>query len=503
MKLGSVFAHAVVRKIGFGIGALILAAALSFVGVGEAKAATFAEAMQNCNAMNYNMGCSDNGPKHCEYGYALPNGSGQICGKASYCGGNNTCQAYSYAFTPCVGVETYDVVTHMCKDMAAACKARNDDAPKNNSAFFTGNQCIDGCVYGANGTAGGKSSTNGALTIAYGEMGFTGATCSTPNPTPKPDTTKDNKQQCTPSGTGDTFCVKSNGDHCYSASTGRMICWKPGETGTKTDGDVLQKRQPGPPPVTPPPPPPGDSLKPDDASKNMSTSTTTNDNRNMSTTTNNFFTNSGADGGPVNQGEPADGSGSGEGEGDTPGTASGGEGCEAPPVCSGGDAVGCATLQQVWRTRCAEGRNKIEGGGECSADGHPQFVCHGDQVECKQALLLAEEFCAAQKADENGDGQPDWTKPGSGVDMTEGEGEDPEGMGEGPKQVPFGANFDTTGFLTPSSCPQMGSFTFWGRTFDLDNMGVFSLCDFTQMVHAIFLLLGAFVAFKIVGGVNT
>ena len=191
------------------------------------------------------------------------------------------------------------------------------------------------------------------------------------------------------------------------------------------------------------------------------------------------------------------------GEGDTPGTASGGEGCEAPPVCSGGDAVGCATLQQVWRTRCAEGRNKIEGGGECSADGHPQFVCHGDQVECKQALLLAEEFCAAQKADENGDGQPDWTKPGSGVDMTEGEGEDPEGMGEGPKQVPFGANFDTTGFLTPSSCPQMGSFTFWGRTFDLDNMGVFSLCDFTQMVHAIFLLLGAFVAFKIVGGVNT
>jgi len=48
--------------------------------------------------------------------------------------------------------------------------------------------------------------------------------------------------------------------------------------------------------------------------------------------------------------EQGDGNGDGDGDGEG-GTASGGETCDAPPVCDE-DPVGCALLQQQWRTRC-------------------------------------------------------------------------------------------------------------------------------------------------------
>src|SRR5690606_38302329 len=47
---------------------------------------------------------------------------------------------------------------------------------------------------------------------------------------------------CTPAEDGQTLCVKATGEQCYSAGEGRQICWRPGETGEKVDGPILQKR---------------------------------------------------------------------------------------------------------------------------------------------------------------------------------------------------------------------------------------------------------------------
>jgi hypothetical protein len=292
------------------------------------------------------------------------------------------------------------------------------------------------------------------------------------------------------------MCVKKNGEHCYTASTGRQICWGPGETGTKTDGNIAQKRGPGADTKPPAPtPPPGETFN--DSNKPTTTTTTTPGGTVINNTTNNWSTGSGTDAGDGNDGETPGQTPGDDDEGDQ-GSASGGEGCDVPPTCSG-DNVGCASLLMIWRNRCSEGRNKVEGGGECDANGQPLLVCTGDQVACKAMLLEAEQHCAAKKADTNNDGQPDWTVPGEG-DGTEGAGEDPgEDVGK-VQTATFGAPMlDETGLSWSRACPDLGTLnlSYFG-SFDLNSVPW--ICDFTTMVRGVFFLLGSFLALMIVMG---
>lgn len=168
--------------------------------------------------------------------------------------------------------------------------------------------CSEGCQF----------ANNGALDIQFPNAdgtvdGFTtgwvpsGEACAAGDPSPSPGTPP---QECRPAPAGQTFCIKPNGDHCYSASTGRQICWRPGQTGEKSDGDILQQRAAGdaagaPPPQTPPPP--GDSFEERGSPQEVSETV---NGVGIGTVVINYGTTSGtnAGGSAIDQGENADGS---------------------------------------------------------------------------------------------------------------------------------------------------------------------------------------------------
>lgn len=289
----------------------------------------------------------------------------------------------------------WDEATRTCKPAfdSAACLARNEDLPQSNVVVFSGSVCMDGCEYGEVSV---NRVTVGGQTIRQGQLGYTGNSCGTNPPPPTgfdPETPP--SQACVPAGAGQTVCVKPDGQHCYSGPIGRSMqfCWRPGETGQKTDGDAAQVRGPG---TTPPTgtPPPGETLNPS-GDPITSTSELTNG-ATVTTTTQTFTTGSGTDAGDGNDGEPSDGSGGpGSGGDGDEGSAGGGAGCDAPPVCSG-DPVNCAILEQTWRNRCSGNGNKVVDGG-CGAEGGVlAFTCSGDEIMCKQALVAKEQQCRAQ-----------------------------------------------------------------------------------------------------------
>lgn len=427
--------------------------------------------------------CSGGGPAAVGVGY--------VCGLRS--GGGSVNWQYSFDFSSCVAPMEYDTTTHACVDKAAACLARNDDRPENDTGIFTGQKCVNGCVYGARTGKTGTASTGG-VTIIYGSVGYTGETCSDPDPDVEPEPAG---MTCTAGGGGMTMCVRSDGQHCFSADgqggldTGQMLCWQPGETGEKSAGNVIQKRDPGNPPTpTPPTPPPGETTTP--STGPTVTNTTTTNNTSIGTTVTNHTTNNGTDG-PNQQGEPNDGSGGDEGDGEGE-TGSGGDGCETPPVCSDAGSIGCATLQQVWRSRCSKNGNKV-GGGECGPNGELQsFTCSGDEIACRQALIAGEAHCRSKKGDANADGLAD------ALDIT-GDGKGDMGSdGPGDQSVSLGVGMlDDSGFFGAPTCPTLGVIEFgvFG-SFDLDAQPW--LCDLTTLVRWTLALVGAFLAFCIIGG---
>ena len=76
---------------------------------------------------------------------------------------------------------------------------------------------------------------------------------------------------------------------------------------------------------------------------------------------------------------------------DTESTASGGATCNAAPVCDG-DAIQCATLKQVWLSRC-QSDEEISSINNCSGS----FTCEGDAIQCARAKLENENYCSLQQ----------------------------------------------------------------------------------------------------------
>ncbi|KGM56252.1 hypothetical protein N800_08585 [Lysobacter daejeonensis GH1-9] len=225
-------------------------------------------------------------------------------------------------------------------------------------------------------------------TVYRGVMEYTGDPCGAVPIDPNWDTPEKNndipKQECQQVGTF-TMCKKPDGQHCASASNGRQFCWKPGETGEKTDGPVMQKKNAGPTEIPPSLSlPNGDTLQKQGDS--VKTTTTTN-NSTTTTTTTNYTTVNGTNAGPTNQGESSSGDGSGQEGGQENGLA-GGVSCDAPPVATGDPILGSIALQ-TWKTRCQGEAHKSSGAGDCEA----LFQCSGDEILCSLAMEKRKERC--------------------------------------------------------------------------------------------------------------
>lgn len=172
---------------------------------------------------------------------------------------------------------------------------------------------------------------------------------------------------------------------------------------------------------------------------------------------------------------PGTGPGTGDQEGD--GQASGGEGCDAPPTCSG-DPIACNTNWQIWRMRCdGTATGKVEGDvNDCSK---PLKITSPDQLANAQLLLQRKIAC------KDGD-QPSWTKvTGDGNDA----GTDPKPE-DFVKEVNLNLtnSLDESGFLGSGACPQIGSFSIpaLGYTFDGSKFTYF--CDLMKFLRGLVII---------------
>ncbi|PPU67294.1 hypothetical protein XpiCFBP4643_16020 [Xanthomonas pisi] len=198
-----------------------------------------------------------------------------------------------------------------------------------------------------------------------------------------------------------------------------------------------------------------------------------------------------------------DGDGDGDpDDGEDDGTAkenfSGGDDCSSPPSCSG-SLIMCGQARIQWRIDCNTRKNRNISGGACAA----MPVCTGekcDAMEYSQLLMQWRSACAAEKllakGDGTGSGQPDWTKVSG--DGTGGAGADPE---KPHRTVALGVGMlDSSGFLGGGgACPKFGSVSL-GKygSIDLDQWNW--ICQFFAAVRMVFIALGSFIAFTILGG---
>lgn len=259
------------------------------------------------------------------YSCYVDHDSGTGCGGYGGIGGGSSGIFWS---ATCAPGGTWQESTKSCFS-AAACLAKPAFASQGTlNLTASDSRCSAGCQFQYQGMRQSLTVRTGA-TIAIGYGGSfkpTGSACGAGDPAPGAGDTSPPSQLCTPAGSGQTYCVKADGQHCATASTGRQICWRPGETGEKTDGDTLQVRNAGASPVTPTTtPPPGDAF----VSKGSPVTTDTGvSGVTITTTTQNYGTTSGtnAGGAASDQGENADGtsgqspggqgdSGSGDGDG--------------------------------------------------------------------------------------------------------------------------------------------------------------------------------------------
>ena len=307
------------------------------VGIGEAKAQTFA--CNSSGSSNVQPGCESREQAYAECRAAADAYPSEVVSCTVYgspsgyqCYGTSfhACTPAAYRYFPfptanggCPVGSSWDEASKTCFS-ADECLAKPNlegqtyigTAPADHLAFEgcefepTGGSIIEVCLPGAG--EGGADVCISASTWAP-----TGNPASPTDAAPQPMT---NNQACTPAGDNLTFCRKANGDHCASASTGRQICWKPGETGEKTDGNVLQVRNAGGTPTTPTTtPPPGETFQQGDS---VTTNTTVNNTSNVTTITN-YTTSNGTNAGgsgDTDSGEAGDGTGDdGDNQGGTVG----------------------------------------------------------------------------------------------------------------------------------------------------------------------------------------
>ncbi|MCW0386835.1 hypothetical protein NB722_001374 [Xanthomonas sacchari] len=292
------------------------------------------------------------------------------------------------------------------------------------------------------------------------------------------------KEDCIPV-TGQTICVRPDGSVCATATNGKQLCWQSRETGTKTTGDTLADRQAG---TQHTPPslqiPSGDTLTKVGGPDTVQTTTKNPDGSSSTVTTNvtSYKTDNGTDAGGSDQSEGKDKDGK---------SASGGGDCKTPPVVSGDQALAMVATQ-TWATRCAvEAGNatKVTGDiGDCKS----AFTVEGDNAQAHELRALRAERCGES---------PAWVKPKSG----EGSNGDPYGGSTDGKDGPGTWSLkvdsrllDTSGFLG-GSCPTLGTLDF-GRFGQVSLDGTTWWCPLIAAMRAVMLLMGAFIAVRLLLG---
>lgn len=351
------------------------------------------------------------------------------------------CTKSGFSFT--CGVRPKDSTANMCRNASGtpqasyvfvrSCIAMESLPPGLIvfSGFDKSEICAGGCKFKRGDAPSDNYDIEGfASTIGtVGGWTPTGATCKDEEPPPKPD------QQCVPASAGQTMCVKPNGEKCATASNGKTFCWGKGDTSDKKDGNQYGTNGDG----TPKPPAP--EPKPADNSdwKPPQNCTTVNERSGNGYTGRTHVICTGTSTGTPNPAacnpstdpncrRPSDNNTGCDPKTDPKqcqgGTASGGQGCDSPPSCSG-DPIGCAILGQGWRQRCSPNGNKAQG-GECTAQGGvADFTCSGDEILCKSARTALEQKCRAKKSDDDlasdaGNGIDDSEEP-DGVFIDEGD----------------------------------------------------------------------------------
>ena len=488
---------------------LVLLALMVLPNAGFAFALTCSEAWQQCSAFIANqppacnvLGCPDPRPTYQYRCEVMPNGWEMMAQKLTTPPGTTWTNMQAWAFTGgvncpagqepapgggcrCEGGYAFDPFNPSQCLNANKCLARNadlSDAPRVGSSSAV---CTGGCEYKIVESCG--TVTVGGTQTTCGVWEYSGNPCGglpPPGPGEGPGDPPA-PQKCTPAGDGQTFCLKPDGNHCASASTGRQICWRPGETGEKDDGPIKQKRDAGHDPI---PPnlqlPSGDSLSP--VGQPVRAVTNVN-NQTINTVTQNYQTTHGTNAGSSNKGESASGDGSGKDEGE--GSASGGGDCKTPPITSGDPVLGMVATQ-AWHTRCAvEAGNAAKVTGDV-ADCKQPFTVEGTNANAIKLRAMRAQLC---NGDKNGNGRPDWTETNGTETPEPGEGEEEPGVLS--KFINTDA-LDGGGFLGGSgSCPAMGTVDLHFVQVDLSNASWW--CPFVSMCRAILLLMGAYIAIRL------
>lgn len=353
-------------------------------------------------------------------------------------------------------------------------------------------RCVAGCKLAMTPKSGWCTILGGAgggATLCEGLFEYTGDSCSVgptdPQQPPVIDKSTEPSEQCAPAGAGQTMCINKQGQHCYTASTGKKICWSPGETGQKSDGDTMQRREPGP-TSTPPNPPKTKDGDTYNQNGQPITTTTTNGSTTVTTTTTNYTTQNGTDG--DNQ-VPVTGSPTGKDDGKDPTSATGGGDCNTPPIVSGDAALGMVATQ-AWATRCAvEAGNAASVSGDISNCSAP-FTVEGSNANAVKLRAMRAQIC--------GDNQPGWTKG----DAPPLEGDSSSDGVEG--HTRFGLRFssdslDTSDMLGGGTCPSF-SLTFYGHTVSTAEFPAW--CQALAILRGLILLFSAYTAVRILLGSN-
>lgn len=206
-------------------------------------------------------------------------------------------------------------------------------------------------------------------------------------------------------------------------------------------------------------------------------------------------------------GKDADGDGEADDDDDDPDNdtekseASGGDNCASPPSCSG-DAIACMQVKIQWRIDCNTRKNRNVSGGHCSA----VPVCTGDNCDAVEYASLVQQWkaaCAlealASGAGGGGDGDAVvdlLTGPGS-INSNAGGGDSLDDgspwSDEGEEHEP-----DASGYGWSRSCPSPPSLSLpGGQSVQID---LTPLCNWVSLGGTLVLILAGLMSLRIVAG---
>lgn len=249
MNLGRIFTQAVVRRIAY----LVVAAACALV------ASLFSS---NAKAQNLNT-CPNSTPRPCTQGQAYTASIDTENFKA-YCRATTYTNVSAYPTIRATIVTNVASTDRYNTDFRCAYLRTTDNtwqnaptntpmtaywnpngtcaltAPSNQGPFTVkgSNQtCFSGCAYEMDSPVSVCMGEGAAMYCYAPTWKPTGQGCSTGMPAPSAVQHDPTKETCTATGSNYKECVKPDGQHCVTGAKGSVLCWQPGETGTRQTGD--------------------------------------------------------------------------------------------------------------------------------------------------------------------------------------------------------------------------------------------------------------------------